>query len=125
MTINQSFVVELHAQLIQRFGGETGIRDYQILDSCIQSIYQTFDQKELYPSVIEKATRLAFNLITSHPFMDGNKRIGMHMLIFYLKYENLAFYPAVEEIIKVGFSIAKGKLTYEKLIIWVKLQISK
>jgi death on curing protein len=125
MTISQSFVVELHTQLIQRFGGETGIRDHQILDSCIQSIYQTFDQKELYPSVIEKATRLAFNLITSHPFIDGNKRIGMHMLIFYLKYENLAFNPAVEEIIKVGFSIAKGKLTYDKLIIWVKLQISK
>ena len=125
MTIDVSLVIEFHAQLIQRFGGEPGVRDYQMLDSSINAIYQTFDQKDLYPNIIEKATRLAFNLISSHPFLDGNKRIGMHMLIIYLRFENIDFYPSPKEVIRIGFSIAKGDLTYESFLKWVIKNIAK
>jgi|Wag4MinimDraft_19_1082662.scaffolds.fasta_scaffold68339_2 death-on-curing protein len=125
MTIDVSQVIDFQAQLIYRFGGEPGVRDYQMLDSSINSIYQTFDQKDLYPTIIEKATRLAFNLISSHPFLDGNKRIGMHMLITYLRFENISFYPSPQEVISVGFSIAKGQLTYELLLAWVTKNIEK
>lgn len=125
MTIDLSLVIEFHAQLIQRFGGEPGVRDYQMLDSSINAIYQTFDQQDLYKTIIEKATRLAFNLITSHPFLDGNKRIGMHMLIIYLRFENIDFYPSPKEVIRIGFSIAKGKIIYESFLTWVIKNIVK
>ena len=125
MTIDVSLVIEFHAQLIQRFGGEPGVRDYQMLDSSINAIYQTFDQKDLYPNIIEKAARLAFNLISSHPFLDGNKRIGMHMLIVYMRFENIDFYPSPKEVIRIGFSIAKGRITYESFLTWVIKNIVK
>jgi death-on-curing protein len=125
MTIDVSRVIDFQAQLIQRFGGEPGVRDYQMLDSSINSIYQTFDQKDLYPNIIEKAARLAFNLISSHPFLDGNKRIGMHMLIIYLRFDNIDFYPSPKEVIRIGFSIAKSDLTYESLLSWVIENIAK
>jgi death-on-curing protein len=125
MTIDVSRVIDFQAQLIHRFGGEPGVRDYQMLDSSINAIYQTFDQKDLYPTIIEKATRLAFNLISSHPFLDGNKRIGMHMLIVYMRFENIDFYPSPKEVIRIGFSIAKGDLTYESFLKWVIKNIAK
>jgi death-on-curing protein len=68
---------------------------------------------------------LAFNLISSHPFLDGNKRIGMHMLITYLRFENIDFYPSPKEVIRIGFSIAKGDLTYESFLKWVIKNIAK
>ena len=125
MTIDVSQVIDFQAQLIHRFGGEPGVRDYPMLDSSINAIYQTFDQKDLYPTIIEKATRLGFNLISSHPFLDGNKRIGMHMLIIYLRFENIDFYPSPKEVIRIGFSIAKGDLTYESFLKWVIKNIAK
>ena len=96
-----------------------------MLDFSIKSIYQTFDQKDVYPTIIEKATRLSFNLITAHPFLDGNKRIGMHMLIVYLRVENIDFYPSSNEVIHIGFSIAKSDLTYKSFLEWDITNIAK
>ena len=76
-------IILLHAQLIKETGGMEGIRDEGLLDSAILSPFQSFDGKELYPSVLEKGARLGFGLIQNHAFIDGNKRIGVHaMLVF-------------------------------------------
>jgi len=125
MRIDESLVMTFHTQLIHRFGGEPGVRDYHMLDSSINAIYQTFDQQDLYPTIIEKVTRMAFNLITAHPFFDGNKRIGLHMLIVYLRFAHIDFCPSADEVIRIGFSIAKSDLTYESLLSWVIQNIAK
>ena len=50
-------IILLHAQLIKETGGSDGIRDEGLLDSAILSPFQSFDGKELYPSVLEKGAR--------------------------------------------------------------------
>jgi len=45
---------------------------------------QTFDKKELYPSIEEKAAHLLYFIIKDHPFIDGNKRIGSFLFVYFL-----------------------------------------
>jgi death-on-curing protein len=59
----------IHVQeiLIDKFGGTKGIRDYGLLDSALSRPFQTFDQKELYPTPIEKAAALIESIVINHP----------------------------------------------------------
>lgn len=56
--------------------------------TTIGSIYQTFDKKELYPTVEEKAANLLYLIIKDHPFIDGNKRIASFIFIYFLDKNN-------------------------------------
>ena len=82
--LSKNQIICLQDILIDRYGGIHGIRDENLLDSAVNSPFQTFSGQDLYPDIIEKAARLGFGLITAHAFIDGNKRIGTHaMLIFF------------------------------------------
>ena len=69
-------VINIHEKLIEKFGGIKGIRDLGLLDSALNRPFMTFGQKDLYDSILEKASVLIFGIIQNHPFIDGNKRIG-------------------------------------------------
>jgi death-on-curing protein len=58
MIFSVKIVIRIHDRLIETSGGEKGIKDINLLDSAINSIYQTYDSKELYPTILEKAARL-------------------------------------------------------------------
>ena len=66
----------MHDQLIERYGGTHGVRDEGLLDSAMSAPFQSFSGIDLYPPIIDKASRLCFGLVMNHPFYDGNKRIG-------------------------------------------------
>jgi death-on-curing protein len=82
--IDIELVINLYGILIDRFGGSKGIRDYNALQSAISRPFMTFDKNDLYPSIIEKAAALTESLISNHPFIDGNKRIGFVLMRYYL-----------------------------------------
>ena len=66
-------------------GGELfGKKRNNSFDGALNSIYQSFSGKELYPSVSEKAANLLYFVIKDHPFYDGNKRIGALLFIMFL-----------------------------------------
>lgn len=67
----------LHRKLIAQTGGSDGLRDIGLLESAVYSVEGGFGDIEIYPTVEEKAARLAFSLISNHAFVDGNKRIGI------------------------------------------------
>jgi death-on-curing family protein len=54
------------------------------LQGILKGIYQTFNGKELYPSLEEKAAHLLYFIIKDHPFVDGNKRIASFLFIYFL-----------------------------------------
>lgn len=120
MIFTPELIKSLHQRLIEKTGGEFGIKDEKGLESLLGSIYQTFDGKELYPTHIEKASRLCFMLNTSHVFLDGNKRISMHTLAVYLRFHNFSYKPSVDEVIRVGYAIASNQMDYSHVLTWVK-----
>ena len=77
-------VEQLHQILIAKFGGSHGIRDKSALESALARPFQTFDKKELYPSVLEKGASLIESILVNHPFIDGNKRTGYTLLRLFL-----------------------------------------
>lgn len=123
MIITIDLIITIQKQLIEKTGGMLGIKDLNALESAINTVYQTFNQKDLYPTEIEKICRLSYNLNTSHPFFDGNKRIAMHVLILLLRFNNYIFTPSNEEVIEIGFRVAKNDMGYEQLLVWVKEQL--
>lgn len=77
-------ILLIHDQLIAETGGSSGLRDEGMLDSALNSPFQTFGGEDVYPSLQQKAARLCFGLVKNHPFVDGNKRIGAHAMLVFL-----------------------------------------
>jgi death on curing protein len=65
-------VVALHRLVVEQAGGAAGLRDLGALESAVAQPRATFDGKELYPSLAEKAAALGYSLALNHPFVDGN-----------------------------------------------------
>lgn len=111
-------VTRIHSSLIAKTGGLDGIRDKNLLDSALKVPFQTFDGKDLYPDILDKATQLCFSLINNHPFSDGNKRIGIHLTLLFLKINNVQLNYVQEELIDLGFGIASSKLQKNDIRKW-------
>ena len=73
--LSKKQILMLHTQLIQQTGGSEGVRDYNLLDSALETSFQSFGGDELYPTIQAKAARLGYGLIKNHCMIDGNKRI--------------------------------------------------
>ena len=112
-------VLLLQQLVIESSGGSAGVRDFGLLDSAIESAYQTFGGEELYPTKEEKGARLGFNLVSNHAFVDGNKRIGLLVMLSFLAINGINLKYTDQELIKVGLSLADGKLSYEELLAWI------
>lgn len=112
-------VIFLHSSLIEATGGTDGVRDIGLLESALEAPFQTFDGKDLYPALIQKAVRLGQSLISNHPFVDGNKRIGIHTMLVFLAANGVEIECTQKELIDVGLSLADGTMNAEKLLIWL------
>lgn len=112
-------VLLLHRLLTQETGGSDGVRDIGLLNSALESIYATFDGKELYPTKEEKAARLGYSLISNHAFVDGNKRIGMYAMLTFLEANGIHIDVENKEIARIGWAIASGKMKYDDVLKWV------
>ena len=77
-------ILLIHDQLIAETGGSSGLRDEGMLDSALNAPFQIFGGEDVYPSLQQKAARLCFGLVKDHPFVDGNKRIGTHVMLVFL-----------------------------------------
>lgn len=117
---SQEKVLLLHQLITQETGGDPGLRDFGLLDSALEGAYATFDGADLYPTKEEKAARLGYALISNHAFVDGNKRIGMYIMLTFLEVNGLRARPSNEDVIRVGLGVASGEIQYEELLVWVQ-----
>lgn len=113
-------ILHIHSKLIEDFGGSDGIRDEAMLDSAINAPLQTFDSQDLYPTAIDKISRLSFGLVMDHPFIDGNKRVAAVTLYLGLDANGISLKATNEEVIEEFLSLASGKIDYPSFLSWVK-----
>ncbi|MEM9897508.1 MAG: Fic family protein, partial [Bacteroidota bacterium] len=76
----ERLILRLHEKIINQSGGSHGLRDTKALHSSLSQPLLTFGGADLYSSFIEKGAALGFFLIANHPFVDGNKRIGVEAM---------------------------------------------
>ena len=112
-------ILLLHKILAEATGGSVGVRDEALLDSALESAFAGFGDREFYPTKEEKGARLGFALISNHAFVDGNKRIGVYVMLSFLEMNGIRIKCTDEEIVAIGFSTADGSMSYEELLQWV------
>ncbi len=117
--IKKEQVLKLHNDLITFTGGFNRIRDENLLDSALTAPLQTFNNIDLFPTIIDKCVRLACGLTQNHPFIDGNKRIGVHTLLVVLSLNNITLSYTQEELSNIFLNLADNKYDFEKLKEWV------
>ena len=111
---------QIHKILIDTFGGAHGIRDLSALESALKRPFQTFDDKELYPTAIDKAAALAESILNNHPFIDGNKRTGYVLMRLFLLQNGQDINATQVEKYEFVISIASGKIRFEEIVSWLE-----
>ncbi|MBQ6622545.1 MAG: type II toxin-antitoxin system death-on-curing family toxin [Mogibacterium sp.] len=101
-------------------GGSIGVRDEGLLDSALESAFATFDGIELYPSKEEKAARIGCSLITNQAFVDGNKRIGVYVMLSFLELNGIRTDATNADVVQLGLGIADGTMQYEEVLMWIR-----
>ena len=117
--LSKKQILMLHTQLIQQTGGSDGVRDYNLLDSALETPFQSFGGDELYPTIQAKAARLGYGLIKNHCMIDGNKRIGTHAMLVFLALNGIELKYMQKELYETILDVAAGKIEYEDLLQWV------
>ena len=123
--LTRSQVLSLHSNLIQATGGIDGVRDNALLDSALESPFQTFDGKDIYPDIQHKAARLCYSLIQNHPFIDGNKRIGVHTMLTFLSLNGIEIDCSQHELAEMGLQAASGNMNADDLVEWINDKTSQ
>ena len=110
----------LHQLMAQATGESVGVRDEGLLDSASESAFATFGGEELYPSKEEKAAKICFSLVSNHAFVDGNKRIGVYVMLSFLELNGIRIEASDADVIRLGLSVADGSMKYEEILEWIK-----
>ena len=113
-------IIGIHEKLVEASGGSSALRDKGLLESAVYSAEASFDDVEMYPTVEEKAARLAYSLINNHAFVDGNKRIGVFVMLMTLKLNHVKLTYTQAELTRLGLDTASGKADYEDVLTWIR-----
>lgn len=117
--LSKEQILRLHSQLISETGGTDGLRDEGMLESALNAPFQVFDETEVYPSIQQKAARLGFGLVKNHAFVDGNKRIGAHVMLVFLALNHIELDYTQRELYVTILKVADGSYTFDDLLKWI------
>ncbi len=123
ITLSKEKVLHLHHMLSCETGGEESIRDVALLESALGNAFATFGGAELYPTIEEKAARLGFALISNHAFVDGNKRIGVLVMLTFLAVNGIWVNATNADVVALGLGVAAGEMEYQDVLAWVRARM--
>ena len=117
--LSRDELLEIHARLIERFGGESGLRDPGLLDSALFR-----PQTGYYADLAEMGAALFESLIMNHPFVDGNKRIAFFATDVFLRLNGYRLEVSASEAhpFLIGL-LETGQCSFDKLLPWIRRSI--
>ena len=101
-------ILALHADQIRRYGGRAGIRDLELLKSALGMPEASYGGAYLHPSAVEMAAAYLFHIVRNHPFVDGNKRVGLIAALAFLGLNNLTLDADADALFDLVLGIAAG-----------------
>ena len=121
LTFNE--VLDLYHRILEQSGGLEGIRDLGALKSAVAQPRLTFEEQELYPTLVDKAVAIGFSLIKNHPFVDGNKRIGHAAMEVFLLLNGYEIDSYVDDQERIILRVAAGTISREEMKKWLEVHI--
>jgi death on curing protein len=103
-------VREIHAEVIEQFGGLHGVRDENLLASAVLTPQSRFGGKSPYADFVEIAAAYLFYICKNHPFLDGNKRTAMIAAIVFLRLNGIEPLPDSAEWENLMLDVAASKI---------------
>ena len=116
-------IVNLHLLIAKATGGASGIRDLGALESAIAQPKATFDGKDLYSSLTEKAAALCFSIVQGHPFVDGNKRTGHAAMATFLLLNGADIDATIDQQEQIILALASGRMNRQEFPEWLNQHV--
>ncbi len=103
-------VLEIHRDMIERYGGRPGVRDMALLESAVAIPQAGFGNQYLHSDLFEMAAAYLFHIVRNHPFVDGNKRTGAMAAFTFLKLNRVTLTASEKEFERTVRGAAEGKM---------------
>jgi death-on-curing protein len=110
----------LHQLLIDKYGGDSGVRDWGLIESALQRPQTGFGDQEAYPDILMKVAVLFHSLVNNHGFIDGNKRVGFASCDTFLLLNKIELDVTDRDAVKMTLDVAKGKADEHAIYAWLK-----
>lgn len=118
-------VVEVHADQIRRYGGQSGVRNFGLLESALAQPEAWFGGEWLHDGLYEMAAAYAFHLCQNHAFIDGNKRVALAAALVFLELNGIRALDPEGILKRTMRSVASGTMSKPQLAeVFRKLPIS-
>ena len=104
-------LLETHAQQIANYGGSEGLRDLNLLASAIAQPEASFAGKHLHADLYEMAAAYLFHIVSNHPFIDGNKRVGLEAALIFLEINGIEVLADDQELVDLVLATATSQTT--------------
>jgi len=102
-------VIAIHRDQVERYGGDSGIRDIELLKSSVAMPTAGFGGDYLHTDIFEMAAAYLFHIIRNHPFVDGNKRAGVVAALVFLMMNGIELHSSEAKLEAMVRSVAEGK----------------
>lgn len=113
-------VLALHDRIVERTGGDHGIRDVGALTSTLSRPFGGSASGEFYPTLEEKAAALCHGLVREHPFADANHRTGVAAAAFLLEVNGHRLTASPPELLRFARGVAGEHHRIEEMAAWFR-----
>ena len=118
-------ILLLHELQMDRFGGSRGLRDRGGLESAAARPAMTFGGEDLYPDIAAKAAALMHSIVKNHPFVDGDKRVGISAAELFLELNGVRLSARDKDLEELTLSVGRAELDAESLAIWFRQRLER
>lgn len=108
-------VIDIHSDQIERYGGQRGVRDINLLSSALAMPQASFEGTFLHPTLFDMAAAYAYHLSQNRPFVDGNKRTGLAACLVFLELNGLTVSDPKGRLYGATMAMAAGELNKVEL----------
>lgn len=108
-------ILETHANQIENYGGSDGLRDLNLLASAIAQPEASFAGNYLHADLYEMAAAYLFHIVSNHPFIDGNKRVGLEAALIFLEINGVELTAEDQELVDITLATATSQISKDTI----------
>ena len=113
-------ILLFHREQIDRYGGSHGVRDMPLLQSAIAQPQATFEGQYLHRDIFAMAAAYLFHIVQNHPFVDGNKRVGLETALVFLELNGCRIKARADALENLALSVAQGKMAKPAIAVFFR-----
>ena len=114
-------ILTLHADQVELYGGEQGVRDLGLLESAAAQPRASFGGEFLHADIFEMAAAYHFHIVQNHPFLDGNKRTGLVTALVFLDLNNIEIEVPKGSLYDLTIAVATGQADKKEIAAFFRI----